>query len=126
MPFEFNKLLDAEFLNALYLDDFLYAEEVFGNFLKQNETEIRVLDTLVLKGDTTKFRSQLHKIKPTFSLVGLGILTAESEKLIELCDKTPELEIIVQQYKTWQLLVNEWMPYVQKEYQRLQSYNQEQ
>jgi hypothetical protein len=120
----FNKLLDAEFLNALYLDDFLYAEEVFGNFLKQNEAETKVLDALVLNGDIARFRAQLHKIKPTFSLVGLSNLTTESEKLLSICDKTPLLDIILPHYKLWQLLVKQWMPYAEEEYQRLQSYNQ--
>lgn len=124
MPFEFNKLLDIEFLQALYVDDFIYAEEVFGNFLRQTETEIKNLDDLATKGDVIKFRAQLHKIKPTFSLVGLSNLTHESEKLLSICDKTPDLNFILPQYQLWLLLVKQWMPYAEEEYQRLQSFNQ--
>ncbi len=124
MSFEFNKLLDTEFLQALYIDDFLYAEEVFGNFLRQTETEIKNLDDLATKGDVTKFRAQLHKIKPTFSLVGLSNLTHESEKLLTVCDKTHYFNFILSQYQLWLLHVKQWMPYAEEEYKRLQSYNQ--
>lgn len=126
MGFEFNKLLDTEFLQALYMDDTLYAEEVFGNFLKQTEAEILKLDDLANTGDIYKFRAQLHKIKPTFSLVGLSNLTHESEKLLSICDTSSDFDIILPQYKLWLLLARQWIPFAGEEYQRLQTYNQRQ
>lgn len=124
MPFQFSPILDTEFLQALYEDDFAYAEEVFANFLQQTNHEIELLQQLEQAGSLPPFRAQLHKIKPTFSLVGLSNLTGESEKLLALCDKSGDMNEVRPSYYLWQSQVSEWLPQAELEYQRLKSYNQ--
>ena len=95
MAFAFNDKLDQTFLQSLYGDDFLYAQEVFEGFLSETKNEFEGIKNDYRKNVLKSMRQRLHKIKPTFSFVGLTSLTERTEMIIATCDgssDTSEIE----------------------------------
>ena len=95
MAFAFDNKLDQPFLESLYGDDFQYAQEVFEGFLATTKTEFESIKNDYRQNDVKNMRQKLHKIKPTFSFVGLTVLTEKTETIIAACDAsstTKEIE----------------------------------
>ncbi|HEY6502819.1 MAG TPA: Hpt domain-containing protein [Chitinophagaceae bacterium] len=95
MVFAFNNELDQTFLQSLYGDDLEYAQEVFEGFLSETKKEFEAIKNDYGQNDVKKIRQKLHKIKPTFSFVGLTALTERTEMIIAACDaasNTGEIE----------------------------------
>lgn len=89
--FVFSPEFDHVFLESMYDNDMDYAGEVFSGFLTETKREFDTLTVLHSNNNVTGFRQVLHKIKPTFSFVGLTGLTERCEELISLCDKITEI-----------------------------------
>jgi len=95
MAFVFDTKLDQTFLESLYGDDFQYAQEVFASFLADTKTEFEGIKSDYRQNSLKTMRQKLHKIKPTFSFVGLTSLTERTETIIAACDRssnTKEIE----------------------------------
>ena len=95
MAFAFDNKLDQTFLESLYGDDFQYAQEVFEGFLADTKTEFEGIKSDYRQNALKNMRQKLHKIKPTFSFVGLTTLTEKTETIIAACDvssNTREIE----------------------------------
>lgn len=91
-PFIFNPQLDHEFLNAMYENDIVYAEEVFSAFLEQTRNEFGQVRNCYSNNDWQCLRQKLHKIKPTFSFVGLTALSEKCEEMIAACDHEADIK----------------------------------
>lgn len=72
--FKFNKLLDAAYLQEAYQGDFEYAAEMFETFIEVANDELTLLEK-IRHGDLKTIASHAHKIKPIFTMVGLGYVT---------------------------------------------------
>jgi len=95
MAFAFDSKLDQTFLDSLYGDDFQYAQEVFEGFLVETKTEFEGIKNDFRQNALKNMRQKLHKIKPTFSFVGLTDLSEKTETIIAACDassSTREIE----------------------------------
>lgn len=88
MSFEFDNRLDTEFLQSIYGDDLEYAAEVFSGFLSETRPEFNKIKASYAENDIKTMRQKLHKIKPTFSFVGLSPITESTEKIIRICDRS--------------------------------------
>ena len=86
MTFVFNDKLDHAFLYSLYEDDLPYAQEIFKGFLTETKIEFEGIKNDYSQNALKNMRQKLHKIKPTFSFVGLTGLTEKTESVIALCD----------------------------------------
>ncbi|MCL4119893.1 UNVERIFIED_CONTAM: hypothetical protein GTU68_002430 [Idotea baltica] len=87
--FTYNAALNTEHLNAVYADDLDYAKAMFETFLEIIDDEIHILISHAEKADLENIKSQTHKVKPTFSMVGLNHI---SEKMQEIEDNVLEME----------------------------------
>jgi hypothetical protein len=92
--FVFCEKLDKDFLFSMYEDDLSYAKEVFESFLETTKEEFILLKECFNKKDLQEIRHKLHKIKPTFSFVGLPALTEKTESMIVKCDKATAISEI--------------------------------
>ncbi len=92
--FVFSPELDGVFLYSLYEDDLAYAKEVFESFLKDTKQEFEQIKEWYKKNEIKNIRHKLHKIKPTFSFVGLPDITEKTEKLIIACDSATDINSI--------------------------------
>ena len=95
--FLFSPELDNEALQTLYENDFVYTSEVFTMFLKDTKNEFEQIKKSYKEHEIATIRQKLHKIKPTFSFVGLGALTIETESLICRCDTCSSIDEIAQE-----------------------------
>ncbi len=73
--FAFNPMLDTAYLRKLYGDNFEYAAELFQLFVSCIEKELKDIRLAMERRDWERMRSQVHKIKPNFSMAGLTWLT---------------------------------------------------
>jgi hypothetical protein len=86
MTFVFDNKLDQQSLQSLYEDDLSYAQEVFEEFLNSTKSEFEAVKIDYRTNVLKNMRQKLHKIKPTFSFVGLPSLTEKTETIIATCD----------------------------------------
>ncbi len=81
--FAFNPKLDVDYLIEQYGDDLQYGMEMMEVFLESVQLEFEVMKTSVSIDDFKTFAKSAHKIKPTFTMVGLSqfsTLFAQIEK----------------------------------------------
>ena len=81
--FAYNPRLDADMIAALYGDDYSYASEMFKTFLKVIVPDLPKLKEYWAASDWEMLGRLAHKVKPTFSMVGL----TDIEKLISDIEK---------------------------------------
>jgi PAS domain S-box-containing protein len=84
--FRFSSELDTAFLRETYSEDLSYALAMFEAFLENVNQEVGLLGALFMEEDFAGLRGQAHKIKPTFTMVGLSAvsqLVAEIEQEAE-------------------------------------------
>jgi CheY-like chemotaxis protein/HPt (histidine-containing phosphotransfer) domain-containing protein len=79
--FTFNKELNTDYLNEFYDNDIAYAKEMFELFLSQYVKEFEEVETLLSQGEWTTVKQKLHKIKPSFAMVGLPDFTAKIQAI---------------------------------------------
>jgi len=73
--FEYNSNLDGEYLREAYGEDLEYAEEMFRLFLREYPAEISHLMRCHRRENISDLAGQVHKMKPTFQMVGLTDIT---------------------------------------------------
>jgi len=73
--FDFQEEIDLEYLNEAYGDDLEYAKEMFVVFLSIIDEAMEALYQVVENQETEKIKQQAHKIKPTFTMIGLSSIT---------------------------------------------------
>ncbi len=81
----FDPRLDADLLLDLYDDDKEYALTAFNDFLKISPALMREIDQELANGTVDSFRQKIHKLKPTFSYVGLPGMTRQAEIIEKKC-----------------------------------------
>jgi HPt (histidine-containing phosphotransfer) domain-containing protein len=96
--FIFSDQLNAETLIALYGDDYVYMEEVFGTVLK----EYVVLTDNVIASYTSKnipaLKAAVHKMKPIFGFVGLNEVQEQCQSFENVCQSATSFELIDNDY----------------------------
>jgi HPt (histidine-containing phosphotransfer) domain-containing protein len=79
--FRFNKRLDAKLLEELYFNDWDYVREMFKIFIENTVPEYSTLQNAFIAENWEEVRRLAHKIKPTFSMVGLSDIEAHMLEL---------------------------------------------
>lgn len=118
--FSFNKGLDKVYLEELYLNDYEYASEMFEIFISQYIKEFNAIETLIENESWKEAKQMLHKIKPSFSMVGLTSLTA---KVQHLEDKTIAKEInktlIIERYQEIKREIHKYLPMLESDLEKM-------
>jgi PAS domain S-box-containing protein len=84
--FKFDESLDVDYLNSIYDGDVEYAKEMFEIFFDSSAVEFRMIEGLLEDNSMSEAKSIVHKLKPSFSMVGLtqvGLLMDELERKLE-------------------------------------------
>jgi HPt (histidine-containing phosphotransfer) domain-containing protein len=71
----FSKQFNRSYLQEIYGDDTEYALDMFSTFLEIIDGEFDKLHAAIRTSDKLEVKRMVHKIKPTFSMVGLTELT---------------------------------------------------
>jgi HPt (histidine-containing phosphotransfer) domain-containing protein len=121
-PFVFNPKLDHAFLNEMYENDIAYAEEVFSAFLEQTKNEFKQVKNCSAGNDWQCVRQKLHKIKPTFSFVGLTALSEKCEEVISACDNKTDLQSLTPMWLMLEQEIEQSFSTVEAELVRMKTY----
>jgi PAS domain S-box-containing protein len=79
LTFTFNKAFDEHSLQMYYVGDIEYALEIFNIFIVQLEESLPVLTDALKGGQSDDVRKIVHKLKPTFTMVGFPMITSYFE-----------------------------------------------
>ena len=121
--FIFNEKLDSGFLQSLYADDYMYIEEIFGTTLKHFDSDVEAVKMAYEGGNTEDLRKAVHKIKPTFSFVGLPTVQELCKHFEELCEKSGSTDELKQEYKQIVITLADSKELLESEHRKLKEFN---
>jgi PAS domain S-box-containing protein len=79
-----SNILDRDALNDIYAGDNAYWREMATLFLKTMPSELQLLENEAQEKNWIGFKAQAHKLKPSFTMVGLTQLGQQLGKMEEL------------------------------------------
>lgn len=118
---EYDSRLDGDFLLSIYENDKEHAAIVFEQFLLSYPNQIKEVEECFNTGNIPLFRQKIHKLKPTFSFVGLTKITSKAEVIEKRCQEIPEISYISDLYIDLRNNLNELIPVVEMEFERLKA-----
>lgn len=117
-PFRFSNQLDVAFLKEVYDGDMEYAADIFEIFLETFDEEYGKLKALIASQQCQDIRACAHKLKPTFSMVGLTDLT-EHFKALETAASNEKIENVQELYQKIDIILTEKIPIIIDQRQQL-------
>lgn len=119
--FIYDNRLDSNFLNGLYENDIAYAAVIFEKFLNSCKQQCDEIERSFIAGDLQLLKQKIHKMKLTFSFVGLTQLTEKADQLEKNCTLNNEAENIKLLYSDFANTLKLMIPVIEAEYKRLKS-----
>jgi HPt (histidine-containing phosphotransfer) domain-containing protein len=119
--FEFDTRLDTTFLDSMYEGDASYAAIIFEQFLETLPAQLNDIEESFNTQNKETFRQQLHKLKPTFSFVGLTSISSDANTIEKKCFEIDTLAPVSALYKLFKDGVATGIPVVQQEFERLKN-----
>jgi len=116
--FIYSSQLDADYLDQAYGSDVSYALDMFETFIEIIDDELVKLRDAVDRKDDIALHKILHRIKPTFSMVGLTGIT----KMIACVDLTVNEKLTTDWSSFYDILerdINKHLPILNEEIKRL-------
>ncbi|MDA0882856.1 MAG: response regulator [Bacteroidetes bacterium] len=115
--FDFQEEIDLEYLNEAYGEDLEYAKEMFVVFLSIIDEAMEALYQVVENQETEKIKQQAHKIKPTFTMIGLSSITQAMSQIEKAAldgdhQKTKSMYVQISEY------LKKMLPLVEAQMQR--------
>jgi HPt (histidine-containing phosphotransfer) domain-containing protein len=120
--FKYNSRLDTIFLESIYENDHDYAATIFEQFLQSYPEQIEDVEKSFAQGNIDLFRRQIHKVKPTFSFVGLTGLTNKAEIIEKECTYITAIDAVSDLYHDFKNSLAELIPIVEGDLKRLNAY----
>lgn len=120
--FQFSELLDVAYLDSIYDGDVEYAKEMFEIFFDSSAIEFRLIEGLLEEGSFSEAKSIVHKLKPSFSMVGLtqvGLLMDELER--KLSDESQN-DYSISLFKNISEMYLSQEPLLRSELEKMRSY----
>lgn len=123
-PFQFDKKLDTSYLLKLYGGNREYAMSLFAVFIESMETDWGQLQDAIKNEDWHTLKNLAHKIKPNFSMAGLTWITSMMQEAYDKLKEAKQEEALPI-FSEIQKELDEYMPLVKKELERMQKLNLE-
>lgn len=99
MTFNFHESFDTESLKMYYDGDIEYTLEMFEIFIDQLAESLPQLKSAIEGGDRSNTRHLVHKLKPTFTMVGFPRTTTYFEKWERMIDDNLDNQGIQNQWE---------------------------
>jgi HPt (histidine-containing phosphotransfer) domain-containing protein len=116
---EYDSRLDCNFLYSLYENDKEHAAIVFEQFLLGYPAQAAELEESFKAGDVLVLKQRIHKMKPTFSFVGLTALTEKAGQIEKRCADANNINDITDLYQSFKNDLTEFIPIVEAEFEKL-------
>jgi HPt (histidine-containing phosphotransfer) domain-containing protein len=118
--FAFDNRLDIEYLQSLYEGDTEYAAVIFEQFLQNYPAQWQELEESIASGDIQAYKGHIHKMKASFSFVGLTQLTQKAQVIEQHCTGNYDVDTITALQQGFRTSLAELIPIVEDELKRLQ------
>jgi HPt (histidine-containing phosphotransfer) domain-containing protein len=119
--FVFDNRLDTAYLESIYEGDKDYAAVVFEQFVLSYPEQWANIKESFAKEDIKTYKGHIHKIKATFSFVGLSTLTNKAELIEKNSGENYNLDTLTTLHNDFKNSLAELIPIVEEELKRLQS-----
>ena len=119
--FSFSDKLDIDFLKEVYEDDMEYALDIFEIFLDTFEEEYGKLKAKIESSNCSDIRAAAHKMKPTFSMVGLTKITKKFKKL-EAAAKNDDCDSALEIFKEVDKTLLKKIPLIKSQKEQLSAF----
>jgi HPt (histidine-containing phosphotransfer) domain-containing protein len=119
--FEFDNRLDIEYLQSLYEGDTEYAAVIFDQFLQNYPAQWVELEDSFAKGDIKAYKGYIHKMKASFSFVGLTQLTQKAQVIEQHCTENYDIHTATALQQDFKTSLTELIPIVEEQLKRLQA-----
>lgn len=119
--FQYSPKLDGAFLKSVYEDDLDIAIINFDEFLKMLPQQLHEMQQSFEEGNINGFRMTIHKVKPTFSYVGLTAISAKADVLEQMCLTIKSIREIDNKYVDFKTCLHQLIPVVQEELVRMKT-----
>ena len=111
--------LDDGLMQSFYGDDIEYAYTIFETFLVVVDDEMDLLASKIQRAEWEDIQKQAHKLKPTFSMVGLPEITSKME-VLEKKANTNDIQGAKEIFIDIQNQLEQMLPQIKKEKERLE------
>lgn len=115
----FSSAFDSEALYALYQRDYQQIKVIFDIFLRNTPTALATMEDLLLKGEWEQLERQVHKVKPTFAMIGMGKITKMAASLEKQLQQPDPPSRIIPDFRIFKKTVKEAMQSVNIEQNKL-------
>lgn len=121
IEFVFNSEIDATYLTEAYGGDYSHTLEMMELFIDVIPSGLAKLRSAISSSNFSKIRDEAHRIKPTFTMVGLSSISVLAGK-IESFARTKEREQIEEVFQSFEEEIALKTPLVLEEIKRLKSF----
>ena len=121
--FVFNPEIDANYLNSLYGDDFMYLQEVFEAVLDDYQSLTDHIEYSYSSGNLAALRSAVHKFKPVFGFVGLTAVQQLCQDFEKTCDQAASPGELSGDYETLKNKIFQSKQIIEEEKKNLEVFN---
>jgi HPt (histidine-containing phosphotransfer) domain-containing protein len=118
--FAFDNRLDVDYLQSLYEGDTEYAGVIFEQFLQNYPVQWQELEESIASGDIKAYKGHIHKMKASFSFVGLTQLTQKAQVIEQHCTENYDANTVTALQQDFKKSLTELIPIVEDELKRLQ------
>ena len=117
--FDFHQDIDKEILKGFYGDNLAQALRMFGIFLRNTPEDKRLLNRAYEQENLPEVRRLIHKMKPTFSMVGLPDLEKMAIKTLQIIDECQNKEEVKDVFLPFSNDLDRYLPIIELEMLRM-------
>ncbi|MCF2488812.1 Hpt domain-containing protein [Dyadobacter sp. CY347] len=121
MDLQLNPALDLTYIDQVYGDDPVILYMIFDAFLSDSVPRWHTLRTALENVDLKESASIVHGLKPSFTMAGLTWIRPKVEVLEKAIKENETPENLMEMYKSISAELNELLPIIEQESERLKS-----
>jgi len=120
--FEFSPIFDKARLDELYMGNFDQVKLMFNIFLKNTPSTFAEIEGQWEKGDWLSLNDSVHKIKPTFTMVGLNYVSHIAKQLEDQSQQAKKSAGLKESFQRFRAAVLESLHLVASEKKKLEEF----
>ncbi|MBX2876917.1 MAG: response regulator [Saprospiraceae bacterium] len=120
--FQFSPVFDQSRLQELYMDNYDQVKLMFDIFLKNTPNSFAQIENQWETGDWLSLNDSVHKIKPTFTMVGLNYVSNIAKQLEDQSQQTQRASRMKESFQRFKAAVLESVHLVASEKKKLEEF----
>lgn len=120
--YQFSPVFDHMRMQELYMDNYDQVHLMFDIFLKNTPTSFAQIENEWEKGDWLSLNDSVHKIKPTFTMVGLNYVSNIAKQLEDQSQQSQKGSRMKESFQRFKAAVLESLHLVASEKKKLEEY----